>query len=344
MSDSSADRPLSLAFLGCGEVTRLHSRTLAAAGFRVRRYYASQDSDRARGYDVRFHGSGWFHSYDAALQDDRVQIVLVATPPSSHLELTLQALEGGKDVIVEKPAFLRSRDFDAVGELAERSGRRVFVAENYVYKPIASRLRKVIRDGGLGEIRFLQVNALKEQRATGWRNDLTVAGGGAVFEGGIHWISLLGSLGLEVAGVSGTRAGDRSGGDRSALVTFRYEGGAVGTLHFSWEIKAPLRGVRFSRIYGTEGSVLFESNGLFLIRKRWGSLRQIFPRVGIPSIRDLLGYRAMFSDFFRAVRTGTAPLYTLETARRDLERIEEIYRVMDRRSHEDHQEPSRRQR
>jgi predicted dehydrogenase len=216
----------------------------------------------------------------------------------------------------------------------------VFVAENYVYKPLAFRLREIIRSGDLGQVRFLQVNALKEQHAAGWRGDIDLAGGGALFEGGIHWVSLMGSLGLDVAGIWGAQSGAIPGVDRSALVVFIYKGGPVGTLHFSWEIRAPLRGVRISRIYGTEGSVLFESNGLFLLQQRWAPPRRSLPRFGSPGIRDLLGYRAMFADFFRSLRTGTPPLYTLNAAGRDLERMEKIYRVMGRQTAENPRDTS----
>ncbi len=99
-----------------------------------------------------------------------------------------------------------------------------------------------------------------------------------------------------------------------------YDEGAVATLSFSWDIPSALRGVRLSRTYGTEGSAAFESNGLFVML--WGrttSLRW-------PGVRDLPGYRAMFRDFFRALRTGGESLLTLDHARRDVELVEAIYR------------------
>jgi len=112
--------------------------------------------------------------------------------------------------------------------------------------------------------------------------------------------------------------------DRSYLVTFRFAEGAVGTLHYSWEIRAPLGGLRLSRIYGTRGSVLFESNGLFILSRGSGRAGRI-PRLEIPSLGDLLGYRSMFSDFLAAIRTGVDPDYTLARARADLERVEAAY-------------------
>ena len=311
--------PVNLAFLGCGGVTRAHSRTLRRFRSAVRCFYASRDPSKAAEASQRFGGAGSFGSYTAALVDDRIDSVLVATPPDSHLELTLAALEQGKNVIVEKPAFLRSADFASVRAAEARSGRRVLVAENYCYKPLACILRRIVASGLLGELRFVELNAAKYQAPGGWRGDPVTGGSGALFEGGIHWIDLLANLGLRIEAVHGFRPGDWHAQERSMLVVAEYEEGAVGTLRHSWEIPSPLRGLRFSHIYGTRGSVSFESNGLFVI------LTGQRPRLLFPGLRDLNGYYAMFRDFVAALQTGTEPVMSLARAQRGLELIEAAY-------------------
>jgi UDP-N-acetylglucosamine 3-dehydrogenase len=313
---------VNLAFLGCGQITRTHSRTLAGFGFgsQVRCFYASRDPAAAAAFARHYGGAGSFGSYDAALEDPRIDTVLVATPPSSHLELTLRALDRRKNVIVEKPAFLHASDFGRVRTAAAQVGRRVFVAENYCYKPIARDLRDVIASGSLGEVRFLHLNAVKYRRPGGWRGDPKVSGGGALFEGGVHWIDLLANLGLRVEAVHGFRPGDWRDPERSMLLVAEYEEGAVGTLAHSWDIPSALQGLRLSHIYGTRGSILFESNGLFILVT--GSK----PRLIFPGLRDISGYQAMFRDFLAALRTGSEPIMSLSRAQRALELIEAAYR------------------
>jgi UDP-N-acetylglucosamine 3-dehydrogenase len=313
---------LNLALLGCGTVARRHGRTLARFGAEVRCFYASRDAARAVEYSARLHGAGSFGSYAAALADERIDAVLITTPPDSHLDLILAALALDKDVIVEKPAVLRSRDFTVVVAAEAASGRRVLVAENYCYKPLARALRGIIASGALGEIRFVHIDAVKHQAPAGWRADPVTVGGGALFEGGVHWIDLLANLGLHIETVHGFRPGDWQGGERSMLVVAEYEEGAVGTLAHSWEVPSPFRGLRISRIYGTRGSVAFESNGLFA----WVSGAR--PRLIFPGFRDIGGYRAMFRDFLTALRTGTEPLMSLGRAQRGLELIEAAYRTV----------------
>src|SRR5688572_5743423 len=84
---------LGLAFLGSGAITRTHSRTIERVNPSVRRYYASRDHARAIDLNREMGGEGGFESYDAALESPDVDAVMIATPPSSHLDLTLAALD-----------------------------------------------------------------------------------------------------------------------------------------------------------------------------------------------------------------------------------------------------------
>lgn len=314
---------MTLAFLGTGFATTLHSRTMKRVAPDVARWYASRDRARADQANVRFGGAGAFGSYEAALADPAIEVVLVALPPSLHLDWTLCALAAGKHVILEKPPLVRSSDFTLVRAAAARVGRQVLVAENYCYKPLAVELRRLIARQDLGELRFIHINALKQQTTGDWRDDAALSAQGALFEGGIHWVALLASLGLTVTRVRAARAGSRTGLDRSVLVTLEYAEGPVATLAYSWEIRGVPNGVRWSACYGTAGTLRFETNGLLGFQT--GRRR----RVLVPGLADLLGYRAMLADFFEAIRRNRPPIYSLDAAERDLRLVEDAYASLD---------------
>jgi predicted dehydrogenase len=248
-----------------------------------------------------------------------VDAVYVVTPPAQHLDLTLAALRAGKDVVVEKPAFPRAHDFDPVERAAAAAGRRVLVAENYFYKPLAVAIRRLLKAGDLGPVRLVFVNALKHQAVSGWRTDPGEAGGGALLEGGVHWVNFMAHLGLETLGAQGSPRGLDPRTERGLVAVFDYAGGASGVLAYSWEIRSPLRGLRLSRIYGLEGSAAFETNGLFLATA--GRRR----RLSFPGLSDITGRRAMTEDFVRALRREGEPEMDLRRGRRDVELVEEIY-------------------
>lgn len=311
--------PIHLAFLGCGFATRLHSKTLKSIKADVRCFFASRDQQRAMVFNHEFNGDGYFASYEAAIHDAKIDVVLVATPPVSHLELTLQALRTGKHVIVEKPPFLQAADFEMIRQVQKETGRRVFIAENYFYKPLAIKLRELIKADVIGEILFVQINAIKLQKTGNWRDDSQLSGGGALFEGGIHWINFIANLGLPVKSVRGLRPGKRDGVEKSMLVAIEYESGAVGSLSYSWEVPVLLKGVHLSQLYGRKGVITFEVNGIFIL------VNGIRKKIIFPGLGDIAGYKEMFRDFLRVLQTGEEPAMNLAVAQKDLQLIEAIY-------------------
>ena len=179
---------------------------------------------------------------------------------------------------------------------------------------------RLLADGVVGDVLFVLVNAIKRQVTSGWRDDATQALGGALYEGGIHWIDFMANLGMQVRAARGLAPGGlRDGIDRSMLVTFDYAGGAVGTLAYSWEVPSTAKGLRLSKIYGKKGTITFESNGLWIL------VHGTRTRFHVPGLRDLAGYRAMWTDFVRAWREGGDAAFTLDHARRDLELVEAAY-------------------
>src|ERR1700712_714945 len=124
-SGDSAAPPLDVAFLGCGFITEVHSRHLRSLRDLWRPSYASRDGAGAVEFRGRFSGKRAYDGYADALADPEVDAVVVAVPPRWHLELTLAALEAGKHVLVEKPAFLQESDYLEVIRARDAAARTV---------------------------------------------------------------------------------------------------------------------------------------------------------------------------------------------------------------------------
>ena len=318
--------PLRIAFLGCGFITRVHSRQLRALNGSVTCGYASRDARRSDEFCREFSGVGSYASYDAAINDTNVDAVVIAVPPRFHLELALQALLAGKHVLVEKPAFLTLADYELVKNARDRAGRVVLVGENDHYKPLAVTLRRLIAEEVIGEMVFglFTTIARRLKRAEDWRNDESMAGGDAFFEEGIHWLHVAGSLGPKITAITGFRPSPSvDGPDRrtkSMMVAFQYDNGAVGSLYYSREIPSLLRGLRLSKLFGRDGIITFESNGAFVAVRGKG-----LPRVLFPGFTDIRGYQAMYRDFVRSIREGSVPEMSLERAIEDQRLMDQVY-------------------
>ena len=86
------------------------------------------------------------------------------------------------------------------------------------------------------------------------------------------------------------------------------------------------QGLRISRIFGTEGSITFETNGLFVIVS--GTKK----RVILPRLSDISGYRAMLEDFVDSLNSGRDAQFTTELARHDMVLLEQAYHTMNHRA------------
>jgi predicted dehydrogenase len=318
--------PLRLAFLGCGFITRVHSAHLRALGDVARVSYASRDRSRAEAFRREFGGAAAYGGYTEAIADPAIDAVVIAVPPVFHKALALEALAAGKHVLVEKPAFPALADFHDVMAARDRAGRVVLVGENDHYKPLAVRLRQLVADGRIGEMVFAHFTTIARRLKTAddWRNDEAMAGGDAFFEEGIHWLHVAGSLGPRIVSAHGFRPSvSRSGPDRRAksmMVAFRYDNDAVGSLYYSREVPSLFRGLRLSKLFGRDGVITFESNGVFVLTRGRG-----LPSLQFPGFRDIRGYRAMYRDFAAAAATGGTPEMSLERALDDQRLMDQIY-------------------
>lgn len=324
--DGGVIERLRMAFLGCGYITQVHSRNLRSARGDIVCGYASRDPAKAESFCRRYGGARAYASYTSAIEDPGVEAVVIAVPPRFHLDLTLQALAAGKHVLVEKPAYLTLAEYETVRAARQRAGRVLMVGENDHYKPLAVCLRRLLAEGTIGEMVFAHFTTLARRlkKADDWRNDESMAGGDAFFEEGIHWLHLAGSLGPKITSIHGYRpSASRDGPDqraKSMLVAFRYDNDAVGALYYSREIPSLFRGVRVSKLMGRRGIITFESNGLFVVARGRG-----LPRLVLPSLRDVRGYRAMYRDFAASIRTGREPEMSLERAAEDQRLMEQVY-------------------
>lgn len=322
----STSSRLHIAFLGCGFITQVHSRNLRSLRRDVVCSYASRDPARAEAYRRRYEGVASYADYSAAIEDPRTDAVVIALPPSLHLDLTLQALAAGKHVLVEKPAYLRMEDYRTVLDARTGANRVLLVGENDHYKPLAVCLRELLSKRVIGELLFGHFTTIAKRlkQADDWRNDSTMAGGDAFFEEGIHWLHLAGSLGPRIATIRGYRPpASPEGPDtrvKSMMVAFQYDNGAVGSLYYSREIPSLFRGLRLSALMGRDGVITFESNGLFVVARGRG-----LPKLRLPGLRDIRGYQAMYRDFVRAIRDGGAPEMSLERAIEDQLLMEQVY-------------------
>jgi len=99
-------------------------------------------------------------SYEAVLDDPRVDAIVIATPAETHYKMARQALLAGKDTYVEKPLTLRCDEAERLTSLAESQGRILMVGHLLEFHPAITRLNELIEGGELGRLEYVYSNRL----------------------------------------------------------------------------------------------------------------------------------------------------------------------------------------
>lgn len=94
------------------------------------------------------------------LKDRNIKAVVIATPTATHYKLAKKSLEAGKDVFVEKPLALKVKDGEKLVSSAKKKKRILMVGHLLHYHPVVIKLKKIIKKGELGEIRYICSNRL----------------------------------------------------------------------------------------------------------------------------------------------------------------------------------------
>ena len=187
-----------IALVGLGPAALPHLRSLQDLNDRIElRYAFARDPrvDRIQPYTGPVHLTD---SLDLILQDDEVRAVIVATPPSTHLEVCERCFAAGKHVLLEKPLELNLERATRLLELATLAGLQLGVVFQHRFREASQVLQKLLMEGRLGEIQAASV------RVPWWRSQayynepgrgtLARDGGGVLLTQAIHTLDLFRAL------------------------------------------------------------------------------------------------------------------------------------------------------
>ncbi len=176
-------------------------------------------------------------------RSDRIDLVTVATPNSTHFEITKAFLEAGYNVLCEKPMTMTVEEGEEVVKIARSTGRICAVNYGYTGYSLVRHMRAMVARGDLGKIRLVKAEFAHGHHADAadadnprvrWRYDPAQAGVSAQFaDCGIHAMHMAAFItGQEVTRLSADIVSCIASRELEddALVNFRMDGGAVGRL------------------------------------------------------------------------------------------------------------------
>jgi predicted dehydrogenase len=93
-----------------------------------------------------------YTDYDQMLKEVKPDVVIVTSPDWTHHDMITRALEAGADAITEKPMTIDEEKCRAILDAEKRTGRKVIVAFNYRYSPQHQQIKRLIREGAIGDV------------------------------------------------------------------------------------------------------------------------------------------------------------------------------------------------
>ena len=225
-------------------------------------------------------GGAQFDDYNGLLADPDVQAVVVATPNFLHAEVTIAALEAGKDVLCEKPMALTVDDCDAMLNTAQRLGRKLMAGQVLRLMHPFVEMRELIASGEIGEPRSANIERISGSwlfafaKSDTWRMSKEKTGG-LLYEINAHELDLLRSVfgePTQVYAKSVNVANPNHDYEDTNLVLADFEGGQSATL------------------YGSSASAFGRTTGTFLLLRGErdvpvGIRRSRRTRAALPEIR-----------------------------------------------------------
>jgi predicted dehydrogenase len=282
----------------------------------------SPSAPRRAGFAERW-GAPVFATQDALLAAPGLDLVLVLTPPGTHLPVAEAVAAAGRHLIVEKPAEITAARAEALAALAERAGIRCAVCLQHRFRPGALRLKAAIAAGELG--RLLSASAsIRWWRDAAYfaepgRGTLARDGGGVLLTQAIHTLDLL----LHLAGPHAAVRGFAATSPLRAIDTedvvaaaIRFRSGAIGVLDAT-TVARPGYPERIE-IAGTEGSAVLEANHLTLHRGD-GPAETVGTAAGGSGSADPMAFdhgphRALIAEVLDALEAGRAASNDIRSA------------------------------
>ena len=144
--------PLRAAIVGAGLISDLHIRGVQRLDGAVVAAIVDSDLDRAKAKAAEYGIESVFSDVDVMLERVHPDVVHVLTPPTTHVDICVAALEAGAAVYVEKPMASSEADCDRMIEAARRTGRQLCVGHSLVYDPLMREALEAIEAGQIGEV------------------------------------------------------------------------------------------------------------------------------------------------------------------------------------------------
>ncbi|MES2239781.1 MAG: bi-domain-containing oxidoreductase [Bacteroidota bacterium] len=290
-----------IGIVGSGNFTKMTMLPALKTTGAFYKYIASQGGVSGTALAQKYGFSHSTTNYKDILQDSDVDLVLITTRHNLHASMSIESLDAGKHVFVEKPLALNEEELKRVIQAQQNSGKTITIGFNRRFSPHAQQMKNVLGSSPMNIIATMNAGFIP---ANVWVHDLKVGGGRIVGEA-CHFIDLMTFLtGSKVKSVCMNAMGTTPEENTdNATILLKYENGSIGVInYFSNGSKAYSK--ERVEVYSQERTLIMDN-----FRKTEG-----FGFKGFSKLKTSLdkGHKNQFQKLIEIVKTGGESLIPLD--------------------------------
>lgn len=297
------DQKIRWGIIGLGNIARHFAKDLSLVKDGELVAVASRNKDKASEFAKEYQVDSAYGSYKELMEDKEVDVVYIATPHTSHAELSILCMEHGKHVLCEKPMGVNRAEVERMIAVAQK--QEVFLMEALWsrFNPTIYKVKELVDQGAIGDIAYLHANftfyALDRDEGSRLLNpDLA---GGSLLDIGIYPIFLAYLILGKPDRVQSTANFHSTGVEAQTSMIFSYKQ-AHAVLYSGLKSKSEMR----AELSGSQGSIFIEPRwheaNAYSIEKEGSEERFELPPTGKGYFHEILEVQACL----RANKTQSA--------------------------------------
>lgn len=172
-----------------------------------------RDPDKVKDYSMRHKVDKYYTDADQLIADPQVNAVYIATPPNTHMQYAIKAMQAGKPVYVEKPMGMNSAECEEMIRTSETTNQKLFVAFYRRALPYFLKVKELLESGVIGNVLTVEVKQYRSPRVSNltssdhtWRVNKDIAGEGYFYDLASHTLDILDFLLGEITDAKGFSA------------------------------------------------------------------------------------------------------------------------------------------
>ena len=248
-------RKIKWGIIGLGNIANKFAETVKAMDSVELKAVASRSKEKSEAFGKSYDltSEKCYGNYEELIKDESIDVVYIAVPHVFHKEISILCLKNGKGVLCEKPVTINANEIREVINEAEKNKVFFMEAMKTRFLPINQKVKQIIDEGKLGDIRLLQAdfgfNATFDPMGRLFNKDL---GGGALLDVGIYTISYSSFIfGNRPKNIKSNLYIGKSGVDECVSINLEYEAGKQAQLYGAINLDT----VRDANIIGTKGRI-----------------------------------------------------------------------------------------